>query len=190
MNNKAKFFHKTALSSMIGLLFLEACSVTPTGPSIRLLPPPGKDFTLFIAEQETCKHYATSQIAGTADTANEKAIGTALIGTALGAVLGGAIGGGRGAGQGAAAGAVVGSAVGLGPNLSSQRMIQNNYDNAFAQCMASKGNIVPQQIYIQPGYRVPPSVIYTSPYLPPPIPNSPQEGYAPPPNAIPVPPNQ
>ena len=84
-----------------------------------------------------------STVAGQAQNANNRAVGAAAIGTVLGAGLGAAIGGGRGAAIGAGSGAIAGTGVGMGGSSNEQYGIQQQYDNAFAQCMYAKGNMVP-----------------------------------------------
>lgn len=86
--------------------------------------------------------HAQGQVAGQAEMANNRAIGGAVMGAVLGAGLGAAVGGGRGAGIGAAAGAGLGTAGGAGYSADVQGGIQAQYDNAYAQCMYSKGNRV------------------------------------------------
>ena len=76
-------------------------------------------------------------------TPTTRAVGAAAIGTVLGAGLGAAIGGGRGAAIGAGSGAIAGTGFGMGSSANDQYGIQQQYDNAFAQCMYSKGNMVP-----------------------------------------------
>jgi hypothetical protein len=107
------------------------------------MPGPGKSFEAFTFDQAGCKQYAESSVAGQAQNANNRAVGAAAIGTVLGAGLGAAIGGGRGAAIGAGSGAIAGTSVGMGSSSSEQYGIQQQYDNAFAQCMYSKGNMVP-----------------------------------------------
>ena len=104
---------------------------------------PGKSFEAFTYDQAGCKQYATDTVAGQAQNANTRAVGAAAIGTVLGAGLGAAIGGGRGAAIGAGSGAVAGTGIGMGSSSGDQYGIQQQYDNAFAQCMYSKGNMVP-----------------------------------------------
>jgi hypothetical protein len=82
-------------------------------------------------------------VAGQAQNANNRAVGAAAIGTLLGAGLGAAIGGGSGAAIGAGSGAIAGTGFGMGSSANDQYGIQQQYDNAFAQCMYSKGNMVP-----------------------------------------------
>lgn len=128
--------------AVFGLL-LSGCAQTPLGPTVQVMPGPGKSFDQFTYDQAGCKQYAESQVAGQAQNANNRAIGAAAIGTVLGAGLGAAIGGGRGAAIGAGSGAIAGTGVGMGSSSNDQYGIQQQYDNAYAQCMYSKGDMVP-----------------------------------------------
>jgi hypothetical protein len=132
------------VSSVVVLgLVLSGCAQTPLGPTVQVMPGPGKSFEAFTFDQAGCKQYAESSVAGQAQNANNRAVGAAAIGTVLGAGLGAAIGGGRGAAIGAGSGAIAGTGVGMGSSSNEQYGIQQQYDNAFAQCMYSKGNMVP-----------------------------------------------
>jgi hypothetical protein len=113
------------------------------GPTVQVMPGPGKSFDQFTYDQAGCKQYAESAVAGQAQNANNRAVGAGLLTTALGAGLGAAIGGGRGAGIGAASGALGGTAIGAGMSSGEQGGIQLQYDNAYAQCMYGHGNMVP-----------------------------------------------
>lgn len=194
---------RTVATVLSTLVLLEACASPPMGPRVQVMPAPNKPFEVFQQDQMLCKQYADSQVGGQADAANQKAVGEALIGSALGAGLGAALGGGRGAAVGAATGGVMGSAMGAGDSQRSQMSIQQQYDNAFAQCMYSKGNQVaapvtrtivqPTVIYSAPPppvvYAPPPAAVYAPPpsggyYTPPPA----SGGYAPPPDAMYAPP--
>src|SRR5262249_55806301 len=97
----------------------------------------------FTYDQAGCKQFAEQSVAGQAQNANNRAVGAAVLTTALGAGLGAAIGGGRGAGIGAASGALGGPAIRANMSSGEQGGIQQQYDNAFAQCMYAKGNMVP-----------------------------------------------
>lgn len=168
-------------AAMLGVftpaLLLSACAQTPMGPTVQVLPGPGKPFEQFQYESAGCKQYAEQAVGGQSQNANNQAIGAAAIGTLLGAGLGAAIGAAGGnAGTGAAVGAGVGLAggAGLGAAGSSrtQMSIQQQYNNAYAQCMYAKGNSVP-------GYgpmmrQAPPPAAPTGPAPPP--------SYAPPGN--------
>jgi hypothetical protein len=128
--------------AVLGLL-VSGCAQTPMGPTVQVMPGPGKSFEAFTYDQAGCKQFAESTVAGQAQNANTRAVGAAALTTVLGAGLGAAIGGGRGAGIGAASGALGGTAIGAGMSSGEQGSIQQQYDNAFAQCMYSKGNMVP-----------------------------------------------
>jgi hypothetical protein len=132
------------MSGAIGLgLLLAGCAQTPMGPTIQVMPGPGKSFEAFQYDQVSCKQFAEQAVAGQAQNANNRAVGAAALTTVLGAGLGAAVGGGRGAGIGAAGGALGGTAIGAGTSSNAQMTIQQQYDNAFAQCMFSRGEMVP-----------------------------------------------
>src|SRR5882672_6336428 len=101
---------------VIGAVLLDACATIPNGPSVAVMPPPGKPFDLFVADDQLCRNYATQSIGGTSasQAAAASAVTSALIGTALGAAVGAAAGGHNSVGTGAAVGAVAGTAVGIG----------------------------------------------------------------------------
>ena len=129
-------------------VMLAGCAQTPMGPTVQVMPGPGKSFDMFQADQANCKGYAASQVQGQADAANQQAVGTGVLGTVLGAGLGAAIGGaagnaGAGAAIGAASGAGLGTAYGANGSSYAQMSIQQQYDNAFSQCMYAKGEQVP-----------------------------------------------
>ncbi len=158
-----------AATGLAGLLLLPGCAQTPLGPTVAVMPNPRKSFDEFQADQAVCKNYAASQVAGQAERANTLGVGTAVLGTALGAGLGAAIGGGQGAAIGAASGALGGTALGAGASGTTQYSIQQQYDNAYAQCQYAKGNQVerPPPVVVTP----PPVVAYPAPgyyYQPPP----------------------
>ena len=175
------------------VLAVGGCAETPTGPHVQVLPAPNKPFEVFAQEQAMCKKYASDEVSGQADQANQKALAESLVGAALGAGIGAATGGGHGAGVGAAVGGTAGTVVGAASSDRSRLSIQQQYDNAYSQCMYAKGNQIvsqPAAIHvIQPGYYGPPPVVYTAPppvvYSQPPQP----QGYAAPPGAAAPPPN-
>lgn len=134
---------RKAISGLIVALSLAACVSKPMGPTIAVMPAPNKPFDVFAQDQAACKEFADSQVAGGAEAANNKALGTAAIGTALGAGLGAAVGEGRGAAVGAGTGAVAGTAIGAGESQRAQLSLQQRYDVGYAQCMYAKGNQVP-----------------------------------------------
>jgi len=143
-------------------LLLAGCASTPMGPTVRAMPPAGKSFDQFAMEQSFCKQYADDQVRGQAEHANTTGIVEGLAGTALGAGLGAAVGGGQGAAIGAAAGAVAGTAVGGSTSSHEQKSIQRQYNDAYLQCMAAKGNNTPTPMVVAPQT----TVIYTQPAQP------------------------
>ena len=150
---------------------LVGCATPPMGPTVYASPGRNKSPDVFQRDEQMCEDYASQRTAGQAEAANNRAIGSALIGTALGAGLGAAVGGGHGAGIGAASGAVVGTAVGADQSGHAQWSLQQRYNIAYLQCMQSHGNAVPPGGY-PPGYYAPGG------YGPPP---PPPPGYYPPP---------
>jgi outer membrane lipoprotein SlyB len=156
-------------------LALSGCVTPPVGPTIPANPGSGKSFEAFQQDEQACETYASQRVAGQAEAANNRAVGSAIIGTALGAGLGAAVGGGRGAGIGAASGAVVGSSIGSDQSEGAQYGIQRRYNIAYGECMTSHGNSVPSFGGYPPrGYPPPPPPGYGPPPPPPP-------GYYPPP---------
>lgn len=159
---------------LAGLLLLAGCVSQPMGPTVQVMPAPGKPFDAFQQDQGICQNYADQQTAGGAQQANNRQVLTGVVGTALGAGLGAAIGGGSGAAIGAGSGALAGTLVGAGPAQQAQMSLQQRYNLAYSQCMYSRGNQVPG---FQPAYAPPPPPGYPPPppgYAPPP------PGYAPP----------
>ena len=155
-----------------GACMLEGCATTPLGPTVQVLPAPNKPFEVFQQDQAVCTQYAASQVQGQAQLANNQAVGGALLGTVLGAGLGAAIGRGRGAAIGAASGAGVGTAIGASGSTRAQYGIQGQYNNAYVQCMVSKGNQLPAApaVVVQPApYLVQPApyVVQPAPYAQP-----------------------
>ena len=144
MNLKAK-----VLLLLIAALTLSACATVPTGPSVRVLPGPGKPFEVFQSDDAACRQWANQQAgADASENANKTLAGGAAVGAVLGGVLGAAIGsghghGGAGLGIGAASGAIVGTAAASGPAQEARWEVQKRYDNAYMQCMYSKGHQVP-----------------------------------------------
>jgi hypothetical protein len=134
-------------SVVTGAVLLAACAQIPNGPSVAVMPPPGKPFDLFVADDQLCRNYATQSIGGTSasQAAAASAVTSAAVGTALGAAVGAMAGGHNSVGTGAAVGAVAGSAIGLGEADYSGRSVQRRYDIAYQQCMYSRGNLLPGQ---------------------------------------------
>lgn len=133
------------IAIVVGALFLGACTVLPTGPTVMVLPGSGYSIEGFREDDGYCRQYAHIQIGGKTaeDAARESAITSAAVGTAIGAVAGAAIGGHRGVGTGAGVGLLMGSAVGSDSARASGVGTQRQYDNAYVQCMYTKGHRVP-----------------------------------------------
>jgi hypothetical protein len=125
------------------MLLLAGCAETPMGPTVQVMPAPGKPLDVFAADQAGCRQFAEQTVAGQAQNANNRAVGAAALTTVLGAGLGAAIGGGRGAAIGAGAGALGGTGIGASTSSNAQMSIQDQYNNAYAQCMFTRGNMVP-----------------------------------------------
>jgi hypothetical protein len=127
---------------------LAGCTSTPLGPTVPVMPGPGKSIESFQSDNAACKAYASEEVKGQADAANQHAIGTALLVTVLTGGLGAATGGivgnaGAGAAVGAATGAGMGSVMGGASSSNDQFNIQQQYNNAFSQCMYAKHDQVP-----------------------------------------------
>jgi hypothetical protein len=174
MMSNSKFMPRLTLLGVA--LLLGACTVLPTGPSVMVLPGTGQSFENFRTDDMDCRQFAQYQIGGktAGDAAKESAITSAAVGTAVGALAGAAIGGNsKGAAIGAGAGLLMGSASGTDASRASTVGTQRQYDNAYIQCMYSKGHRVP----------VPANMSYSAPVrsqaqpqdanIPPPPPGSP-----------------
>lgn len=170
MSRNPTLFRRLGLAG--AALTLAACTVMPTGPSVMVLPGTGQTFDRFRFDDADCRQYAFVQVGGktAATSARESAVTSAAVGTAVGALAGAAIGGNsQGAAVGAGAGLLMGSAVGSDTARASGVGSQRQYDNAYIQCMYSKGHRVP----------VPANMSYSAPVraqdagIPPPPPGSP-----------------
>jgi len=139
---------RTATRALTLVALLAAgCASQPTAPTVRVLPGPNKPFQVFQEEDAYCRQYASTQVSGDADKANNDTLLDTGIGAVGGAALGAIIGGGRGAAVGAGLGAGGGAAVGAGHGDRKQWSAQQRYDYAYEQCMYSKGNQIPGTYY-------------------------------------------
>jgi outer membrane lipoprotein SlyB len=157
----------------VAVVLLGGCAQEPMGPTAPVMPASNKSFQSFAEDQAVCKEFARQQVQGQADQANNRMLGTAVIGTVLGAGLGAAIGGGQGAAIGAASGAGLGTAVGAGNAQNTNADIQQRYDVAYEQCMYSRGNQVPGVGQGPTAYQptTPPPPIQSENVPPPPAPS-------------------
>lgn len=154
-------FSKTALYAALGLA-LAGCASTPVGPSVAVMPAPGKPFDQFQLDNAECMAFARQQIGvNPSEVAREQVVTGAVAGAALGAASGALVGHGHGhtTESMAGAGMIVGSAAGANAANLSTMTLQRRYDIAYQQCMYAKGNQVPgyaPQRYIPPPYYAPP----------------------------------
>lgn len=160
---------------------VSGCATFPTGPSVRVLPAPGKSFDQFQREDANCRRWAEQAIGESPqEVQNQNTAGGAVIGTIAGAGVGALLGSasghaGAGAAIGAGSGLLLGSAIGADSGRVYGVEAQRRYDNAYVQCMYSHGNQVPGAVRT---YR---RRVVTPP--PPP----PDYDYAPPASAYPPP---
>jgi hypothetical protein len=162
------------LLALLPLILLAACAQLPVGPSVAVMPQPGKPFEVFAAEDQACRGYA-AQASGPSSNqvAAENVVGSAAVGTAIGAAAGALIGGHNGAGAGAGIGLLAGSAVGANQAAYAGASAQERYDIAYQQCMYAKGNVMPSysRAYYRRGYGyvyvAPPAAPYSAPPPPP-----------------------
>lgn len=147
--------HKSLTVLAAGLL-LTGCATNPTGPMVRVMPAPNKPFEVFAQEQTDCEHYASDQVVGGAQAANNRALGATALGAVLGLGVGAATGIGRAATVGAATGGAIGAAVGANQSSYAGYSLQRRYDIAYSQCMYAKGNYVPGMMPAAPPPPPPP----------------------------------
>ncbi|ACH37843.1 lipoprotein, putative [Citrifermentans bemidjiense Bem] len=143
---------RTAAWLLLALLGVSGCATVPTGPSVRVLPAPGKSFEQFMAEDAVCRRWSEQQLGlNRQDTVNQNTATSAVVGTAVGAGVGALLGAAGGnAGTGAAIGGGTGLLFGAASGSESGRAYgyeaQRLYDNTYVQCMYSKGNQIPGSV--------------------------------------------
>lgn len=134
---------------------LAACVQMPTGPTVAVMPPPGKPFDVFVSDEQICRNYASQSLgASPTQAAQASMAGSMAVGTAVGAAAGALAGGHEGAGAGAAVGLLAGTAVGANQANYTGHETQRRYDIAYSQCMYTRGNVLPGQT--APAYVPPP----------------------------------
>ena len=107
--------------ALYGSLFaLAACVPETLTPTVAVMPTPGKPLQAFAAEQAACKQFAEQQIGPAREQAKNTVMTTALTTQEDNPVA-----------------AVQATAATVTATL------QQQYDNAFSQCMYAKGNQVP-----------------------------------------------
>jgi hypothetical protein len=161
-------------AALLGSLALGACvAAPPVGPSVPVMPGPGKTLAQFQQDDLTCRGYAEQQIGGAqpAQAANDSAVSSAVVGTGIGAAAGALLGAaagnpGVGAAAGAGAGLLLGSAAGAQNAQYAGANLQQRYDLGYMQCMAANGENVPppqqaaRPVYYAPAYAYPAPVYY------------------------------
>lgn len=172
-------FRAAALAAGTAAL-LAGCATMPSGPAIPALPGTGKSVDAFQQDQAACQQYAQAVLGNGAapeavnDRAAAGAVGTTAIGAASGAIIGSASNqGGQGAAIGAGIGLLIGAINAANASSATQWQLQQQYDNAYFQCMYSRGNQVPMRMS-QRGQMMPPPTsgypTYPPPNTPPPYP--------------------
>ena len=86
---------RAAAGAVAVSLLASACATQPMGPRVAVMPGANKPFEVFQQDEATCRQYASYQVGGQAQQANNQAVGGAVLGTLLGAGLGAAVCGGR-----------------------------------------------------------------------------------------------
>jgi hypothetical protein len=144
----------------------------PAMPQVSVLPGKGKSYEAFQREDAYCQAVARDSIGNQSPgaAANEEAVKSAAVGTALGALGGAAIGSlsgnmGAGAAIGAGTGLAAGGVVGANRANAAGGTLQQRYDTTYVQCMTAKGNVLPRPVVVAPAA---PVVIYDDPPPPPP----------------------
>lgn len=130
------------------LLVVGGCATVPPGPSVLVLPAPGKSFEEFQVEDMDCKRWASQQSGlSPQEAVNQNTASGAVVGTVLGAGLGAAIGAvsgnpEMGAAVGAGSGLLGGTLSGINAGQGYAWEAQRRYDIAYQQCMYARGNQV------------------------------------------------
>lgn len=147
---------------MLMLMVAGGCATLPTGPSVKVLPAPGKSFEQFMSEDATCRQWAGQQIGiSPSDTVNQNTASGAVVGTLIGGGLGAALGAasghpGIGAAIGAGSGLLVGTAAGSNAGQAYGYDAQRRYDITYEQCMYAKGNQIPGVVNRRSRRTIPP----------------------------------
>lgn len=158
-------------------LLLGACTAAvPSSPTIVAMPGHGRSWNQFLADNLTCKNYASTQMPGTGqatEASQNKAALTSAAGTIIGAGLGAAFGSlagnvGAGAAIGGGLGLLGGMAVAGNNTQTTADSLQGRYDVAYAQCMVGHGESIQQPVVpvyvVPPAYYDPPPAYYYPPY--------------------------
>lgn len=138
--------------TLMVVIVLSGCATMPAGPSVLVLPTPGKTIEQFHSEDMVCRQWAgersgmSAQDIATTNTVSGAAVGTA-IGAGAGALIGAASGqAAEGAAIGAGTGLLLGTASGASAGQAYGWEAQQRYDYAYVQCMYAKGNQIPGRV--------------------------------------------
>ncbi len=129
------------------------CAGVAPGPVALVMPANGRSLAVFQADDDQCRAYALNRLGGVTP---ELSAATKLVTSVLGAsgllgLIGAAVDGARGARIGATVGAV-GAVAGVGlSGYGSESATQSRLDNAYVQCMFTKGHRVPAAASVQSG---------------------------------------
>ncbi len=141
---------------------LGGCATMPSGPAVPVMPGTGKSVDAFQQDAAACQQYAQAVLGNGAapqavnDRAAVGAVGTTAVGAASGAIIGSVSNqGGQGAAIGAGIGLLVGAINAANASSATQWQLQQQYDNAYLQCMYTRGNQVPVRMS-QRGQMMPP----------------------------------
>lgn len=134
-----------------GMALLAGCVTAPLGPTVAVMPGPGKTSAQYSADVWTCQQTAQAAIAGPTQNAQGGAAvttaGGAALGAAVGALFGAATGNvGAGAAWGAGTGLMIGGASAGGAGAVSSYSLQNQYNAIYVQCMGQLGNAQPSRV--------------------------------------------
>lgn len=167
------------------LALLAGCVAVPQGPTVAVVPGPGKSPEQYNADASSCQQSASAAIAGPTQNAQGNAAattaGSTVLGAAVGALFGAATGNvGAGAAWGAGTGMMIGGASAGNAGAASSYGLQRQYDAIYVQCMANLGNAVPGRV----AHRYPPA----APRVSQPAPPAPSGRFDVPPNALTPPP--
>jgi len=165
-------------------LVLAGCAVTPTGPTVMVLPGAQTSPAQFQADSMACQQQAQALMSGSVQAANDQAAANVVVGTVVGAAIGALMGQGSyhpsdAVAWGAGTGLLIGSTAAGGSSQASSYSLQQRFNIAYAQCMYLRGNQVPGQVRPRTQIQaVPPPPNYAPPTYPPP--NYPPPTYPPP----------
>ncbi|CAB3795801.1 hypothetical protein LMG27177_03967 [Paraburkholderia fynbosensis] len=133
----------------VGLGMAGCAVMPPSAPTVMAVPANGKTLNQFQQDDYSCRNYATQAVnpAAASHQAATSGLATTAVGTAGGAAAGALIGAGAGnAGAGAAIGAgaglLLGSMMGSAQHNQTEASLQQQYDNAYAQCITARGDTI------------------------------------------------